>query len=190
MQPSTKKQSNLFPLDKTKADWLKSKFRDVPDFPKPGIVFKDLTTLLNDAEAFTLTIDALAAKYANLEPKFIAGIEARGFILGSALAYKLGSGFIPIRKPGKLPAKVLRQPYALEYGEDSVELHVDSCNKGDKVVLIDDLLATGGTASAACQLLQAIGADVVGIGFVTELSYLTGRQKLPSAIDVYSLISF
>lgn len=185
-----KAQSDLLPLTQTKIDWLKSTIRDIPDFPKPGIVFKDLTTLFGDPEAFAFVIEVLAAKFQPLEPAYIAGIEARGFILGAALAYRLGIGFVPIRKPGKLPYKVVSQSYQLEYGTDSVEVHVDAAQMGDKVVLIDDLLATGGTASAAYDLLKNIGADVVGIGFVTELGFLPGRDRLPKDVDVYSMITF
>ena len=181
---------SLLPLSQEKIDWLKSTIRDIPDFPKPGIIFKDLTTLLKDPEAFSFVIEVLAARFQPLQPDYIAGIEARGFILGAALAYRLGMGFLPIRKPGKLPYKVVRQSYQLEYGSDAVEIHVDAVAKGDKVVLIDDLLATGGTASASCELLAKIGAQLVGIGFVTELGFLSGRSKLPAEIDVYSMITF
>ncbi|SRR5579875_216436 len=183
-------QSTLLPLTEARIDWLKSKIRDVPDFPKPGIVFKDLTTLIKDAEALRFVVDVLADKYRPVEPAYVAGIEARGFIVGAALAYNLGIGFVPIRKPGKLPYKVQRQSYELEYGTDAVEVHVDAVDKGSRTVLIDDLLATGGTACAAYQLLTAIGADVVGIGFITELAFLSGRQKLPADVDVFTMISY
>ncbi len=153
-------------------------------------MFKDLTTLLSNAEAFAYVIDILSEKYRSLEPAYVAGIEARGFILGAAVAYKLGIGFIPIRKKGKLPYKVERQTYDLEYGTDSVEVHVDAVERGAKVVLIDDLLATGGTASAACQLLRTVGADVVGLGFVTELGFLPGRQRLPKDVEAFSMLTF
>lgn len=153
-------------------------------------MFKDLTTLLGDAEAFAYVIDVLSEKYKQLQPAFIAGIEARGFILGAAVAYKLGIGFVPIRKKGKLPYKVERQTYDLEYGTDAVEIHIDAVERGAKVVLIDDLLATGGTASAACQLLRTVGANVVGIGFVTELGFLSGRERLPKDIDLFSMLTY
>lgn len=198
--PRKPTQSNCLPLTTTKSDWLKSKIRDIPDFPKPGIVFKDLTTLLKDAEAFSFVIDALAEKYEKLNPAYIAGIEARGFILGASLAYKLGIGFLPIRKPGKLPYKVEKIAYELEYGTDALEIHVDAVDidavdtgaveKGKSVVLIDDLLATGGTAVAASKLLTAVGAKVIGVGFVVELGFLGGRKKFPSGTDIFSLISF
>ncbi len=177
-------------MAQSKIDWLKSTIRDIPDFPKPGIIFKDLTTLLNNAEAFAYVIDVLAAKYQPMQPAYIAGIEARGFIIGSALAYKMGTGFVPVRKPGKLPYQVERQSYQLEYGSDSVEVHVDAVPDGSTVVLVDDLLATGGTALAAYQLLGKVGANVVGIGFVTELSFLSGRCKLPANVDIFSMLSF
>jgi adenine phosphoribosyltransferase len=162
----------------------------VTDFPKPGIIFKDLTTLFNDSEAFEYVIDVLAAKYEPLAPTYVAAIEARGFILGAPLAYKLGVGFIPIRKPGKLPAAVHRFSYDLEYGSDAVEIHQDAAKNGERVVLVDDLLATGGTANAAYQLLKGIGSEVVGIGFVTELGFLPGRARLPADIDIFSLITY
>lgn len=149
-----------------------------------------MTTLLKDPVALAFVIDVLAEKYGQRHPAYIAGIEARGFILGAALAYKLGVGFVPIRKPGKLPSKVERQSYQLEYGTDSIEIHVDAVEPGRKVVLIDDLLATGGTAGAAYQLLQTIGANVVGIGFVTELAFLSGRAKLPKDVDIFSMLVY
>jgi adenine phosphoribosyltransferase len=192
-------KTNCLPLNSSKLDWLKGKIRDIPDFPKPGIIFKDLTTLLKDAEAFHFIIDALAEKYAPLKPSYIAGIEARGFILGSALAYKLGVGFLPIRKPGKLPYRVEKISYDLEYGQDTLEIHIDAIapepttaavEPGKRVVLIDDLLATGGTAVAAGQLLTSIGADLVGVGFVVELGFLEGRRKFPSGVDIFSLLNY
>lgn len=178
------------PVSKEKADWLKSKIRDIPDFPKPGIVFKDLTTLLKDNEAFKYVIDAFAEKFAAHNPKYIAGIEARGFILGPAIAHRLNVGFIPVRKPGKLPHKVVKESYQLEYGSDTLEVHEDCVVKGDRVVLIDDLLATGGTAGAAYSLLNKVGADIVAFGFVVELGFLNGRSKMPSNLDVFSIIEY
>ncbi len=178
------------PLSTEKQDWIKSKIRDIPDFPKPGIMFKDLTPLLKDVDAFTFSIDALTEKCRVLNPKYIAGIEARGFILGPIIAYKLGVGFIPIRKPGKLPHVVQKLEYALEYGTDCIEVHADAVEKNDRVVLIDDLLATGGTAGAAYKLMQVLGANVVGIGFVVELAFLDGRTKLPQNAEIFSLISY
>lgn len=158
--------------------------------------------MLKDAEAFAFVIDALAAKYGPLKPAYIAGIEARGFILAAAVAYKLGIGFLPIRKPGKLPYNVEKITYELEYGTDSLEIHIDAVEvdvdavdtgvieRGKSVVLIDDLLATGGTAQAAYQLLTNVGAKVVGIGFITELAFLNGRQKFPKDVELFSLISY
>ena len=183
-------QTSYLPISRDKVDWLKGTIRDIPDFPKPGIVFKDLTTLLKDKAAFRFTIDTLADKCAALKPEYISGIEARGFILGSAVAYKIGCGFIPIRKPGKLPHKVEKASYELEYGSDCVEVHIDAVDKGDRVVLLDDLLATGGTAEAAHRLLKTVGANVVGIGFIVELGFLKGRQKLPAGVDVFSIINY
>lgn len=153
-------------------------------------MFKDLTTLLGNAEAFACVIDVLSEKYRQLQPAYIAGIEARGFILGAAVAYKLGIGFVPVRKKGKLPYKVERQTYDLEYGTDAVEIHIDAVERGANVVLIDDLLATGGTASAACQLLRTVGANVIGIGFVTELGFLSGRERLPKDVDLFSMLTY
>ena len=180
----------VLPLNESREEWLKSKIRDIPDFPKPGIVFKDLTTLLKDAEAFQFVIDVLVEKCKGYQPEVIAGIEARGFILASAIAYALNIGFVPVRKPGKLPYKVERLQYDLEYGSDSVEVHIDAVSKGERTILIDDLLATGGTATAAHKLLTKVGADVVATGFIVELSFLAGRQRLDSQGQVFSLISY
>ncbi len=181
---------SLFPVTASKQDWLKSKVRDVADFPKPGIIFKDLTTLFKDAEAFNFVIDVLASKCQELDAKYIAGIEARGFILAAAIAYRLKLGFIPIRKPGKLPHLVESASYELEYGSNTVEIHKDACEPGSRVVLLDDLLATGGTAAAGIQLLKKIGADVVGVGFVIELGFLSGRAKLDGKIDTFSILNY
>ena len=178
------------PVSPEKSEWLKSKIRDIPDFPKPGIVFKDLTTLLKDSEAFAYVIDVFAAQFETEKPKYIAGIEARGFILGPAIAHKLNVGFIPVRKPGKLPAKVVQESYQLEYGTDKLEVHEDCVSKGERVVLIDDLLATGGTAAAAYSLLRRVGADVISIGFVVELGFLNGRKKMPDGVEIFSIINF
>jgi adenine phosphoribosyltransferase len=183
-------QATVNPISPEKAEWLKSKIRDIPDFPKPGIVFKDLTTLLKDREAFGYVIDVFADYFKTLKPHYVAGIEARGFILGPAIAHKLNVGFIPVRKPGKLPARVVTQSYQLEYGSDRLEVHEDCVTKGERVILIDDLLATGGTAAAAYTLLNKVGADVISIGFVVELGFLGGRSKLPEGTDCYSIIKF
>ncbi len=174
----------------SKIKWLKEKIRDISDFPKPGIVYRDLTTLFKDSEAFAHVIDVMSAEAKKLQPHKIAGIEARGFIIGAAVAYKLGLGFIPIRKPGKLPHDVERLNYQLEYGQDCLEIHVDAVTQNEKVVLIDDLLATGGTAKAACQLLQKLGADVVGAGFVVNLEALGGKRVLSEGVHFFSLIDY
>lgn len=180
----------LLPISQAKSDWLKSMIRDVPDFPKPGIMFKDLTTLFKDAKALAFAIDVLTEKCRSLKPDVIAGIEARGFILAPAIAYLLGIGFVPVRKPGKLPYHTHKLNYDLEYGTDSIEIHIDAAEKGHRVVLIDDLLATGGTASAAQKLLQMLGATVVGVGFVVELAFLSGRKKLSAESDVFALVEY
>jgi adenine phosphoribosyltransferase len=177
-------------LTEDKTEWLKAKVRDVPDFPKPGIVFKDLTTLMRDGEAFRFVIDVLADHYKKQSPDYIAGIEARGFILGPVIAHKLGIGFIPIRKSGKLPAKVVKETYDLEYGKDSVEIHEDALEPEARVVLIDDLLATGGTALAAHKLLTKVGATVVSIGFVIELGFLNGRARMPGNVEVITVLQY
>jgi adenine phosphoribosyltransferase len=169
---------------------LQSTIRDIPDFPKPGIIFKDLTTLLKNPDAFRFVIEAMSEHCRDLRPDYIAAIEARGFIIGPSIAYKLGAGFVPIRKPGKLPYTVERESYALEYGTDSIDIHVDAIEKGKRVVLIDDLLATGGTALAGHRLLSRLGAQVSGVGFIVELGFLNGRCKLPAGTDVFSLVKY
>ncbi len=157
---------------------IKDLIRDVPDFPKPGIVFKDITPLLADAEAFKSLIELMAAPYKGKGIEQIAGIESRGFLLATAMAYHLGAGVIPIRKKGKLPRKTISVSYALEYGTDTVEAHADAARSGSKILLVDDVLATGGTASASLQLLEQLGARVVGASFLIELDFLKGREKL------------
>ncbi|HOY65710.1 MAG TPA: adenine phosphoribosyltransferase [Candidatus Ozemobacteraceae bacterium] len=152
--------------------------RDVPDFPKKGIIFKDITPLLKDRAAFAHAIKALAEPYRGAKLDAVAAIESRGFILGAALALELGIGFIPIRKPGKLPYKSRRQQYALEYGTDAIEIHEDAVAAGQRILLVDDVIATGGTARAAADLLKGLGADLVGIAFLVELSFLGGVEKL------------
>ncbi|HEY9719046.1 MAG TPA: adenine phosphoribosyltransferase [Trichormus sp.] len=191
MSTQTEKSTNLnLPLSQEKLDWLKSKVRDIPDFPKPGIVFKDLTTLFSDAQAFAYVLDVMAERCKQLKPDVIAGIEARGFILAPTIAYKLGLGFVPIRKPGKLPYKVEKLQYDLEYGTDTIEIHADAVSHGHRIVLIDDLLATGGTAGAARQLLTTLGGNVVGVGFIVELGFLKGRSKLSGESDVFALVNY
>lgn len=157
---------------------LKRYIRDVPNFPKEGIIFKDLTPLLKNNEALQYVINYFADKYKNREIKYVAGIESRGFIFAAPLAYKLNIGFIPIRKPNKLPYKTIKIEYSLEYGKDALEIHQDALSPNDKVLLIDDVLATGGTATAAVKLLKSVGSDVIGVSFVVELSFLNGRKNL------------
>lgn len=168
---------------------LKNSIRDIPDYPKPGIVFKDITTLLKDKKAFALAQQALLERYRPMSPDLIAAVEARGFIFGGALAHTLGCGFIPMRKPGKLPWQTISESYALEYGTDSLHMHNDAVLKGQRVVLIDDLLATGGTLGAAAKLIEQAGGVVSGIGVIIELAFLDGRHRLKD-YDVYSVISY
>ncbi|MFI5350658.1 MAG: adenine phosphoribosyltransferase [Elusimicrobiota bacterium] len=168
---------------------LQRHIRDVPDFPKKGIVFKDITPLLADAKAFESAIDRLAAPFMGKGVQIVAGIESRGFLLATPIAYRLGAGVVPIRKKGKLPRAVKSASYALEYGTDSIEAHADSFPKGTRVLLIDDVLATGGTAAAAVQLIEAIGGELLGASFLIELSFLAGRAKLPGRA-VHSLVSY
>ena len=170
---------------------LKTAIRTIPDYPKPGIMFRDITTLLGDPRAFRQAVDELVQPFAGRKIDKIAGIEARGFILGGAVAHKLSVGFIPIRKKGKLPHKTVAVEYALEYGTDVVEMHLDACAAGEKVMLIDDLIATGGTALAAIELLKKVGAEVVAAGFVIDLPELGGADKLRAAgVPVSTLIGF
>jgi adenine phosphoribosyltransferase len=157
---------------------LKAHIRHVPDFPKPGILFYDITTLLQDAPAFHASIDALAAPFIDEHIDIVVGIESRGFIFGAAVADRLGAGFSPVRKPGKLPSKTTRVSYDLEYGRDVLEMHDDAVQKGQRVLIVDDLLATGGTAKATCELIRGLGGDVRALAFLIELTFLPGRQKL------------
>ena len=168
---------------------LRSKIRDIPDFPRPGIVFKDIMPLLADAESLEAAVDDLAEWARPLNVDYVVGAEARGFILGSALAYRLGSGFVCARKPGKLPYLTVGAKYALEYGFDALEMHVDALPKGARVLVHDDLLATGGTASAVCELVERAGAEVVACAFLIELAFLDGRERL-SPREVHSLVTY
>ena len=168
---------------------LLSTIRSVPDFPKKGIVFRDITTLLKDPAALHTAIDMLAAHYARFRIAKVVGVESRGFILGGALADRLGAGFVPVRKPGKLPAKTLRQEYALEYGTDAIELHADAITRGERVLMHDDLLATGGTMAAACRLVESLGGEIVGLSFLIELLFLNGRNRLVP-YEVFSLVTY
>jgi adenine phosphoribosyltransferase len=169
------------------ASWLRVHLREVADFPKPGIAFQDITPLLADVDAFRFTVDAMADAWTGLGVDAVAGIEARGFLLAAPVAYRLGASLIPIRKPGKLPWEVVEEPYELEYGVDAVQAHRDAAAVGDRVLLIDDVLATGGTAAAACALLEGLGAEVAGVHVLLELGFLAGRARL-SGRDVRSLL--
>lgn len=168
---------------------LKVSIRDIPDFPKPGILFKDITPLLSNGTAFKHAIDAIADYYTHKKIDVVLGAEARGFIFGAALAYRLSCGFVPARKPGKLPYTVAKASYDLEYGTDSLEIHEDSIEPGQRVLIVDDLLATGGTASAKVELVRKLAAEVAGLAFLIELKFLNGREKLGD-LDVFSLITY
>ncbi|MGF1674813.1 MAG: adenine phosphoribosyltransferase [Rivularia sp. (in: cyanobacteria)] len=170
---------------------LKSLIRDIPDFPKPGILFRDITTLLRDAQGLRYTIDLFTQKCndAGMTADFVIGMESRGFIFGAPLAYNLGAGFIPVRKKGKLPASIHSIEYALEYGTDCLEVHQDALQPGSRVLIADDLIATGGTASATAELLNKIGCELVGFGFIIELQELQGRKKLPD-VPIVTLIEY
>src|SRR6202521_404826 len=168
---------------------LKNLIREVPDFPKQGILFYDITTLLKDKLGFATLIDALSEHYLDKNIDLVLGMEARGFIFAPALAYRLNAGFVPVRKPGKLPAATVKYDYALEYGTNTLEIHQDAIQKGQRVIIVDDLLATGGTAEATVKLAENAGAEVVGLGFVVELDFLKGRDKLKQ-YDVFSLLHY
>jgi adenine phosphoribosyltransferase len=170
-------------------DQLKHLIREVPDFPKKGILFYDITTLLKDNRGFATLIDQFSEHYIRHNIDLVLGIEARGFIFGPALAYRLNAGFVPVRKPGKLPAATVKCDYALEYGLGTLECHKDAVEKGQRVLIVDDLLATGGTAEATAKLAASLGAEVVGLGFVVELDFLKGREKL-KGYDVTSLLHY
>ncbi len=168
---------------------LKSYIRSVKDFPKEGIMFRDITTLLKNPESFNYTLERLYDFASNLKINKVVGVESRGFIFGGLLAHKLKCGFVPVRKPGKLPAETLSVSYSLEYGEDKLEIHKDAIERGDKVLVHDDLLATGGTMSAVCKLIEELGGEVVQVSFIIELTFLNGRDKLKD-YDVRSLVSY
>ncbi|ODT05533.1 MAG: adenine phosphoribosyltransferase [Mesorhizobium sp. SCN 65-20] len=170
---------------------LLASIRNIPDYPRPGVMFRDITTLLGDARAFRRAIDELVYPYAGAKIDKIAGIEARGFILGGAIAHQMSAGFVPIRKKGKLPHETVRIAYSLEYGIDEMEMHKDAVAPGERVILVDDLIATGGTAEAAVKLLRQIGADIVAACFIVDLPDLGGRKKLEAlGVDVRALIAF
>lgn len=168
---------------------LKEMIREVPDFPEPGISFKDITTLLRDGDSLRAAVEAMVGHYTGIKIDLIVGVESRGFVVGTPMALNMGCGFVPIRKPGKLPAATLSQEYSLEYGSDAVEIHEDAIGRGERVLMIDDLLATGGTMEASCLLVERLGADIVGIGFLVELMFLKGRERL-SNYRVDSLIQY
>ena len=170
-------------------DHLKKLIREVPDFPKKGILFYDITTVLKDKTGLATLIDKLAEHYISQDVDLVLGMEARGFIFAPALAYRLNAGFVPVRKPGKLPAKSVKYDYALEYGTNTLEIHKDAIQKGQRVLIVDDLLATGGTADATAKLAERLGGKVAGLGFVVELSFLNGRDKL-KGYDVMSLLKY
>ena len=170
---------------------LKSAIRTIPDYPKPGIMFRDVTTLIGDARAFRMAIDRMVQPWAGAKIDRVAGTEARGFILGGAVAHQLSVGFTPVRKKGKLPYRTIRETYELEYGEDAIEIHVDAVQEGDRVLLVDDLIATGGTAEASIKLLQRAGATVVGAAFVIDLPDLGGAKSIEElGVPVSSLVAY
>ncbi|NJL35582.1 MAG: adenine phosphoribosyltransferase [Leptolyngbyaceae cyanobacterium RM2_2_4] len=168
---------------------LKSLIRDIPDFPKPGILFRDITTLLRNPEGLRYTVDILAERCADLSADYVVGMESRGFIFGTPLAYRLGIGFIPVRKPGKLPAAVHSVKYELEYGMDCLEVHQDAFHPGSRILIVDDLIATGGTAAATAELIERSGCELVGFGFIIELTDLGGRDRLPN-VPIVTLVEY
>jgi adenine phosphoribosyltransferase len=168
---------------------LKNIIRDVPDFPKKGIIFKDITTLLGDAKSYQRMVDLLAHRYIGEKIDKVVGVEARGFIIGAALAYKLGAGIVLVRKPGKLPSETFKKSYQLEYGTDTLEIHTDAIEKGERILIADDLLATGGTMAAVVDMVKSMGGDLVECCFMAELEFLHGKEKLPAG-KVYSLLKF
>jgi adenine phosphoribosyltransferase len=170
------------------AAWLSSHVRDIPDYPQVGVAFRDLTPLMGDAEAFRFTIDAIADHFAGVPVDRVLGIEARGFVIGAPVAYRMGAAFVPARKGGKLPWAVAREEFFLEYGSDVLEIHRDGVRPGERILIVDDVLATGGTAGAAIRLVEGLGGEVVGLGFVIELLALQGRAKLGER-DIVALLS-
>jgi adenine phosphoribosyltransferase len=171
------------------AGWLKEHIRDIADFPKPGVVFKDITPLLADVDAFRFTVDAIADHYAGQAVDKVIGIEARGFVVAAPVAYRFGAGFVPVRKAGKLPWEIEKEEYELEYGTDLLEIHRDAVVAGERVLIVDDVMATGGTAAATVRLVERLGGEVVGLGFIIELGFLGGRAKVPGR-DLRSLIVY
>jgi len=179
----------MSPVSAAEVNGLKKMIREVPDFPKKGILFYDITTLLKDKTGLATVIDKLSEHYISQDVDLVLGMEARGFIFAPALAYRLNAGFVPVRKPGKLPAERVKYDYALEYGTNTLEVHQDAIQKGQRVLIVDDLLATGGTAEATARLAESLGAKIAGLGFVVELSFLKGREKLKN-YDVMSLLRY
>src|SRR3974377_2109465 len=179
----------MSPVSAAEVDSLKKMIREVPDFPKKGILFYDITTLLKDKTGLATLMDKFAEHYMAQDVDLVLGMEARGFIFAPALAYRLNAGFVPVRKPGKLPAACVRYDYTLEYGTNTLEVHTDAIQKGQRVLIVDDLLATGGTAEATAKLAESLGAKIAGLGFVVELSFLNGREKLKN-YDVMSLLKY
>lgn len=169
--------------------WLREHIRDVPDFPEPGIVFKDITPLLGNVDAFRFAVDALADHYCGDDIDYVVGMEARGFLFAAPLSYRCGAGLVPVRKPGKLPWESITKSYDLEYGTDELEMHIDAFGPGDRVLIVDDVLATGGTAAATIDLVEHTGAEVAGLGFVVELGFLSGAAKLEHH-EVFSLLVY
>ncbi len=169
---------------------VKDRIRNIQDFPKQGIMFRDITTALKDPQTLKLMVDFLCEKFKNEQIDYVVGMESRGFIFAMPVAYNLNAGFVPVRKPNKLPAKTIKETYELEYGTDSLEIHEDALKKGDRVLILDDLLATGGTAAAACNLVTRTGAQIVGCGFVIELNDLNGREKLPKDVRIVSMVNY
>jgi adenine phosphoribosyltransferase len=181
--------SSSSPVTAVEVDRLKKMIREVPDFPKKGILFYDITTLLKDKTGLATLIDKLSEHYISEDVDLVLGMEARGFIFAPALAYRLNAGFVPVRKPGKLPAECVRYEYTLEYGTNTLEVHKDAIQKGQRVLIVDDLLATGGTAEATAKLAESLGAKIAGLGFVVELTFLNGRDKLKN-YNVMSLLRY
>src|SRR6476659_8747407 len=179
----------MSPVSAVEVDQLKKLIREVPDFPKKGILFYDITTLLKDKTGLAMLIDKLSEHYISEDVDLVLGMEARGFIFAPALAYRLNAGFVPLRKPGKLPAATVKFDYALEYGTNTLEIHKDAIQKGQRVLIVDDLLATGGTANATAKLAEKLGANIAGLGFVVELEFLKGRERLKE-YDVMSLLHY
>lgn len=179
----------ITPLTPEQERWLKGLIRDVPDYPQAGILFRDITPLLQDAAALRFTLEAMAARYRNVGISKVIGIESRGFLFGAPLAYLMGVGFTPVRKQGKLPAATMAVEYSLEYGSNTLEIHRDALQPGERTLVVDDLLATGGTVAATIRLARQLGAEVVSAAFLIELSALHGRAQLPD-VDVFSLLTY